>query len=113
ASDDGAVIVDTTIGVRLRAGSQALPEGAPVKLMIRPERLTPGGGPANRFRSRVEALVYLGQSWKARLALGEAGRLIVRWTAEPDRHGRIEVGDEVEVGCAPEDVRIVGGASAC
>jgi putative spermidine/putrescine transport system ATP-binding protein len=49
-----------------------LPEGAPVVLSIRPERVRigDGGDAPNRFTSRVEEVIYLGDHCRVRLAFG-------------------------------------------
>jgi spermidine/putrescine ABC transporter ATP-binding subunit len=104
-----AVLVGTPSGLRLRAASAPLPVGARLKLLIRPERLTVGseGRQANAFAGRVQELVYLGQSWKARIELeGGAGELLARWPSESGGEP-VEPGALVRLGCSAEDVRIV------
>lgn len=78
---------------------RALEPGAPVRLLIRPERVELGGdeGP-NRLRARVTSVMYLGDHSEVRLALqgGEPLLATVRGAAP------VAAGDAVRVSLPPD-----------
>jgi putative spermidine/putrescine transport system ATP-binding protein len=57
-----------------------LPDGSPVVLSIRPERVSIGnaGDRPNRFTTRVEEVIYLGDHCKVRVGLGGSGDFIAK-----------------------------------
>ncbi len=73
------------------------PVGSKVGVLMRPERFAPAG--ANRFEGEIVEAVYLGTSFKLRLACGEGFELLVRLPARgvpPVAGTRLAVGIDAD-----------------
>jgi putative spermidine/putrescine transport system ATP-binding protein len=95
----GPGIVALEGGYRLLVASPTEP-GRRVGVLMRPERFGEG---ANSFSGIVKEAVYLGSSFKLRLACGEGMELIVR---QPALGGLPALGARVTVGIAPESIHV-------
>jgi putative spermidine/putrescine transport system ATP-binding protein len=96
-SEPGLVALDG--GRRLRVASAA-PAGRKVGVLMRPERFGDG---ANQFSGTVEEAVYLGSSFKLRLACDDGIELIVR---QPARGSLPAVGSRVTAGIDPDSIHV-------
>jgi putative spermidine/putrescine transport system ATP-binding protein len=98
----------------LRAGRGALPEGSPATLVVRPERLrllprTVDRPAGNVVPGRVAQQIYLGNSRKLMVELGDGARIPVR---EASGSGSpCGVGDDVWVTFRDEDAAVLAAAS--
>ncbi len=93
----GSVTLDA--GRRLLIGSNA-GVGQRLGVLMRPERFN--GGP-NTFSGQVKEAVYLGVSFKLRIACNDGIELIVR---QPARGSLPAVGTQVRVGIDPESIHV-------
>ena len=100
-SEPGAVTLDggRRVGVG-RSGRGGEAPGTKVGVLMRPERFDAG---TNRFSGTVKEAVYLGVSFKLRLACDDGFELIVR---QPARGELPAVGARVDVGIAPESIHV-------
>lgn len=96
-SEAGVVALDG--GRRLKVAS-GLPSGRKVGVLMRPERFGKG---ANEFAGVVKEAVYLGSSYKLRLACDDGFELIVR---RPALGGLPTVGSRVTAGIEPEAIHV-------
>jgi spermidine/putrescine ABC transporter ATP-binding subunit len=87
-------------GRELRVNSEAM-QGGRVGVLMRPERFAPGG--VNEFRGKVVEAVYLGASFKLRLACEDGLELIVR---QPARGRLPATGQQIEVGIDPDAIHV-------
>jgi spermidine/putrescine ABC transporter ATP-binding subunit len=95
----GLGVVSLEGGRRLSVNSTTQP-GARVGVLMRPERF---GGGANSFAGEVREAVYLGASFKLRLACDDGLELIVRQSAR----GALPIpGTRVTVGIDPESIHV-------
>jgi len=69
-------------------------------VLMRPERFGDG---ANQFSGTVKEAVYLGSSFKLRLACDDGIELIVR---QPARGGLPAVGSRVTAGIDPDSIHV-------
>jgi ABC-type Fe3+/spermidine/putrescine transport system ATPase subunit len=76
--------------------------GAKVGVMMRPERFGPSG--ANSFTGEVIESVYLGTSFKLRLAVDGGRELLVR---QPARGVLPAAGSRVTVGIEPDAIHVI------
>ena len=79
----------------------SLPTGRKVGVLMRPERFSPTG--ANRFTGEVVEAVYLGTSFKLRLACEGGMELLIR---QPAKGLLPEPGARVEVGIEPDAIHV-------
>ncbi|MFO1081538.1 MAG: ABC transporter ATP-binding protein [Reyranellaceae bacterium] len=93
-------VVTLSGGRRLLIGGKAA-VGARLGVLIRPERFAAGG--ANSFAGEVVESVYLGSSFKLRLACSDGLELLVR---QPARGRLPEPGQRVEVGLEAEAIHV-------
>ena len=94
-------VVTLSAGRRLcRSARAAAPAGRRVGVLMRPERF---GGGANSFAGEVMEAVYLGASFKLRLACTDGLELIVR---QPARGRLPAAGERVEVGIDPDEIHV-------
>ena len=92
-------VVNLEGGRRLSVNSTTQP-GARVGVLMRPERF---GGGTNSFAGEVKEAVYLGASFKLRLACDDGLELIVRQSAR----GALPIpGTRVSVGIDPESIHV-------
>ena len=100
-SEPGAVMLEG--GRRLsvsRSGRGGEATGTKVGVLMRPERFDAGD---NWFSGTVKEAVYLGVSFKLRLACDDGFELVVR---QPARGSLPDVGAKVTVGIAPESIHV-------
>ncbi len=97
-SAPGTVALDN--GRTLKVAS-SLPAGRKVGVLMRPERFSPGG--ANAFAGEVIEAVYLGTSFKLRLACEGGMELLVRQPAKGSLPGP---GARIEVGIEPDAIHV-------
>jgi spermidine/putrescine ABC transporter ATP-binding subunit len=97
-STPGTVALDN--GRMLRVAS-SLPAGRKVGVLMRPERFSSAG--ANRFSGEVIEAVYLGTSFKLRLACEGGMELLVR---QPAKGALPETGARIEVGIEPDAIHV-------
>ena len=100
-SEPGVVTLEggrrLSVGRSGRGGEGA---GTKVGVLMRPERFDAGD---NRFSGTVKEAVYLGVSFKLRLACDDGFELVVR---QPARGSLPDVGAKVTVGIAPESIHV-------
>ena len=96
----GPGVVSLEGGRRLSIVNGAKQAGARVGVLMRPERFDGG---ANSFAGEVKEAVYLGVSFKLRLACDDGLELIVR---QPARGALPAPGTRVTVGIAPESIHV-------
>ena len=102
SQDGDAVTVDSTFGgqfsVPARGGTY--PSGAPVTLMVRPERLVPEGAPlhggeaAGRIRCTVSSLVFQGPVVRCQVRTSTGADLVAHLGPEDDP-ARLSVGSPI------------------
>jgi spermidine/putrescine ABC transporter ATP-binding subunit len=97
-SAPGTVALDN--GRTLEVAS-SLPAGRKVGVLMRPERFSPGG--TNAFAGEVIEAVYLGTSFKLRLACEGGMELLVRQPAKGSLPG---TGARIEVGIEPDAIHV-------
>jgi len=97
-SEAGLVTLDGGRKLRVSSGKSA---GAKVGVLMRPERFASGG--ANAFSGTVIESVYLGTSFKLRLACEGGLELLVR---QPARGALPAPGARVAVGIDPEAIHV-------
>ena len=97
-SAPGTVALDN--GRTLKVAS-SLPAGRKVGVLMRPERFSPGG--TNAFAGEVIEAVYLGTSFKLRLACEGGMELLVR---QPAKGSLPETGARIEVGIEPDAIHV-------
>jgi len=109
-SEPGAAFALLDGGVRMAVpASSRYPAGSEVGLLVRPERprlLTEGRNADNVFSGRVTEVVYVGESVKYRLRIGEQMELLVRWPFR-ELGATPAVGDSVTVGWSVTDMHLV------
>jgi spermidine/putrescine ABC transporter ATP-binding subunit len=103
-------LVTLEVGRTLKV-TGSLPQGQRVGVLMRPERFSTSG--ANTFVGEVVEAVYLGTSFKLRLACEGGLELLVR---QPARGRLPEAGMRIEVGIDPDAIHvfsrpIAGGAA--
>jgi len=100
AHDGASTFVVSDIGTVACAARAELPVGSPAMLCIRPEFIrvpaADGGTSLNRFRGRVETLLFLGEAYEGEIRVGKT-RLI----AKIDPASEIREGDEITIGLDP------------
>jgi putative spermidine/putrescine transport system ATP-binding protein len=94
----GIVTLDGGRALQIRSDK---PAGAKVGVLMRPERFAPTG--ANAFAGEVIESVYLGTSFKLRLACEGGFELLVR---QPARGALPAAGTRVTVGIEPESIHV-------
>jgi putative spermidine/putrescine transport system ATP-binding protein len=94
----GTVVLDGGRTLQVRSDK---PAGAKVGVLMRPERFAPSG--ANAFSGEVIESVYLGTSFKLRLACEGGPELLVR---QPARGALPATGDRVTIGIEPESIHV-------
>jgi len=87
-------------GRRVQINSGALPVGKRLGVLMRPERF---GGGANTFIGEVREAVYLGSSFKLRLACNDGLELVVR---QPARGKLPAAGERVTVSIDPDAIHV-------
>ena len=87
-------------GRKLMVDSEAAP-GARVGVLMRPERFAPGG--INEFTGEIVEAVYLGTTFKLRLACEGGQELLVR---QPARGPLPAAGTTITVGIDPEAIHV-------
>jgi putative spermidine/putrescine transport system ATP-binding protein len=92
------VTLDGGRTLKVRSGK---PVGAKVGVLMRPERFAPGG--VNEFTGEVIESVYLGTSFKLRLACEDGLELLVR---QPARGALPVAGQRVSVGIDPDSIHV-------
>ncbi len=97
-SAPGTVVLDNGRALDV---TSSLPVGREVGVLMRPERFSPGG--ANAFAGEVLEAVYLGTSFKLRLACEGGMELLIRQPAKGSLPGP---GARVEVGIAPDAIHV-------
>jgi spermidine/putrescine ABC transporter ATP-binding subunit len=97
-SAPGMVVLDGGRALQVRSDK---PAGAKVGVLMRPERFAPSG--ANAFSGEVIESVYLGTSFKLRLACEGGPELLVR---QPARGALPAAGARVTVGIEPESIHV-------
>lgn len=97
-SAPGTVALDN--GRTLKVAS-SLPAGRKVGVLMRPERFSSGG--ANAFSGEVVEAVYLGTSFKLRLACEGGMELLVRQPAKGSLPG---TGTRIEIGIEPDAIHV-------
>ncbi len=97
-SAPGTVTLDGGRALQVRSDR---PAGAKVGVLMRPERFAPSG--ANAFGGEVIESVYLGTSFKLRLACEGSLELLVR---QPARGALPAAGTRVTVGIDPESIHV-------
>jgi putative spermidine/putrescine transport system ATP-binding protein len=105
AAQDGAHLqVDVADGLKVKARSAGpIPNGSKVMLSVRPERVSlDAAGRDNRFRLRVENVVYAGDASRLILSGPFASEFVVKSDRAPAEIG-IMRGQEVEVGWNARD----------
>jgi spermidine/putrescine ABC transporter ATP-binding subunit len=116
AGGDGLVEVKAANGQGFRAvGRPAPAPGAPALASVRPERLAlERGGPAdqtlNRWRGRVEEIIYAGDATKYKIAVAETVLTAKTQNRGLDRAPR--PGDLVDVVWDPRHTRLLSDAAA-
>ena len=97
-SAPGMVVLDGGRTLQVRSDK---PAGAKVGVLMRPERFAPSG--ANAFSGEVIESVYLGTSFKLRLACEGGSELLVR---QPARGALPAAGARVTIGIEPESIHV-------
>ena len=97
-SAPGMVVLDGGRALQVRSDK---PAGAKVGVLMRPERFAPSG--ANAFSGEGIESVYLGTSFKLRLACEGGPELLVR---QPARGALPAAGARVTVGIEPESIHV-------
>ncbi len=105
AAHDGAwLLVDVAGGLKVKARSAgAIPVGSRVVLSVRPERVSlDAAGRDNRFRLRLESIVYVGDASRLILSGPFAAEFVVKTDRAPGEIGVMR-GQEFEVGWNARD----------
>ena len=105
AAHDGAwLLVDVAGGLKIKARSAgAIPVGSRVVLSVRPERVSlDASGRDNRFRLRLESIVYVGDASRLILSGPFASEFVVKTDRAPGEIGVMR-GQEFEVGWNARD----------
>jgi spermidine/putrescine ABC transporter ATP-binding subunit len=104
-------------GSRLRLPAHpSLVEGSPVKVAVRPERLSLADSPAasanvNHLAATVQEVVYVGDAWRIRVTAASGEFLMAALdSSRGARAMSMKKGDRVEVQWLPEDTRILEDA---
>jgi spermidine/putrescine ABC transporter ATP-binding subunit len=101
------VLIDGDL--RMAVPSSPYATGSEVGVLVRPERprlLADGQGADNVVRGRVTEVVYVGESVKYRLRVGDRHDLLVRWPFR-ERGASLATGDDVRVGWSVADMHLV------
>jgi putative spermidine/putrescine transport system ATP-binding protein len=113
----GTWVLERADGSRLRLPAHpSLIEGGPVKVAVRPERLSladsfAASGNVNRLAATVQEVVYVGDAWRIHVTAGSGESLIAtRLLSQGPRAMSFKKGDSVEVHWLSEDTRILEDA---
>lgn len=104
--EDGALRVETPLGVLIADEPEGSRLSGAVSVGIRPESIVFGPGPVNRLQCRVDGVTYLGEVEQYRLV--GPGEVMLKAVEQNPREVRAR-GDELDVGVDSADVLVLAG----